>query len=370
MKILIFSLRNWMGIARLPYALKSAGFEVGVICPNDSFISKTKFSVKSWTYEYGSSNESLANLIEQASEEIKPTLIIPGDDPSATFLGNLIRRPLGKLSSNTQEILKNSLCENTLQHLLEKKSELKAIASMYKIRAPAQLISPTLEQAEKFIAEYGLPVTLKLDHSFAGEGVSICKSTIELEKNYQIYKAKALTNGATFVIQQYIKGIPASTSFSALKGELLASFAFEAESTISKTGFTTIIRSIENQEMLEAAQKLSQYFVYNGFGGLDFIIDDVGQAWLLEINNRPTQTCHLGGVLGHDLCIPLFSKLSKSSPHRDPSINRYQRIALFPNAWEQNIEDLQNFEGLVDVPWKDPELLAKIISYSWQNVAR
>jgi predicted ATP-grasp superfamily ATP-dependent carboligase len=180
---------------------------------------------------------------------------------------------------------------------------------------------------------------------------------------------RASSNGVSFVVQQFIQGKPASLSFSALKGELLGCFAFEAESTISKTGFTTIVREIESIEMKQAAQDLARYFTYNGFGGLDFILDENGLAWLLEINSRPTQTAHLGSVLGNDLCLPLFAKLSNTTYQPNPKISHHLRIALFPNAWEQNIKDLQNFKDLVDVPWNDPELLAKIIANSWQNIA-
>src|SRR5579863_774568 len=88
MRALIFSLSGqWSGLARLPYALSGAGFEVGAICPPRSFLSRTVFVSKKWLLEGGATPlGSLVGTLDGVMEQWSPRLIIPGDDSAASVL--------------------------------------------------------------------------------------------------------------------------------------------------------------------------------------------------------------------------------------------------------------------------------------------
>ena len=360
MRLMIFSRKNWVGISRLPFALKQAGFEVGVVCPDGYYLSATAYADYKLPYASDMGRVELYGVLQRAFQDWSPDLVIPGDDTSVWFLRNACIKAAETLSPPHLNVISQSLCKLEQREAVEMKTVLGAITDTLGIDFPAQLISPGLEEAIAFTQTHGFPVALKRDYTYAGLGVVICRDLRELRENHATVAEKSRQEKDDFALQQFIAGAPSSVSFSALNGKMLAAFAFRAEVTRNATGFTSIARIIENQTMITATEKLVSYFGYSGFGGLDFILDETDRPWLLEINPRPTPTSHLGTLVGADLCGALYVAMSgKAVPAL--AAKRVERIAMFPYAWVQETQTIGEFSGYHDVPWYDPPLLAMMV---------
>lgn len=364
MRLMIFSHKNWVGVSRLPFALKQAGFKVGVVCPAGSYLSSTGYADYKLTYELVAGREEIYKTLQRAFRDWQPDFVIPGDDPALWFLHNASARAAEIIEAPYLNTIGLSLCNPELRRTLEQKTALGVIADTLGIDFPAQLISPSLEDTVAFAQRHGFPVVLKRDYTYAGVGVFICRDLQALRETYAAVSEKAKLEQDDFSVQRYVAGIPASVSFSALNGKLLAAFAFYAEATRSATGFTSIARIMENPTMIEAAGKLVGFFGFSGFGGIDLILDDTNRPWLLEINPRPTPTSHLGSLVGADLCAAFGAAMLGGEPSTVVG-KRVERVAMFPYAWVQASHTIGGFAGHHDVPWHDPPLLAMLIRDFW-----
>src|SRR5208283_1453997 len=95
-------------------------------------------------------------------------------------------------------------------------------------------------------------------------------------------------------LQHYVRGVPANRATVCWQGEVLAGLSVEAVETNTETGFATVVRVVDLPEMADSARVLARTLGLSGFIGFDFIIEAAtGRAVLLEMNPRPTQTCHL-----------------------------------------------------------------------------
>src|SRR2546422_5036658 len=76
-------------------------------------------------------------------------------------------------------------------------------------------------------------------------------------------------------------------------------------------GHATVVRLIENREILAAVERIVRRLNLSGLHGFDFILESLtGNAYLIEINPRATQVGHL--TLGHGRNLPaaLFAALT------------------------------------------------------------
>ena len=56
---------------------------------------------------------------------------------------------------------------------------------------------------------------------------------------------------------------------------------------------STVVEVIDRPDMTAAAGRLAARLHLSGFHGLDFLLDKTGTAWLIELNPRATQVCHV-----------------------------------------------------------------------------
>jgi hypothetical protein len=157
--------------------------------------------------------------------------------------------------------------------------------------------------------------------------------------------------------QSLIAGRDASTSISCWKGRVLASISFEVLHALRSNGPAAVVRIVDNRQMSEAAVKLVRRFHLSGFYGLDFRIDDLNDAYLIEMNPRATQSSHLNLGKNRDLVSGFVAAVSGQNPAEKESATAPSVIALFPNEWESNPESEFLRTAYHDVPWSEPELV-------------
>jgi hypothetical protein len=241
-----------------------------------------------------------------------------------------------------------------------------------------------------------LPWVLKGDGTFGGRGVRIAQSAKEAESCFLEIQGlfagmraikRAIVNRDPFwlrpwwnnvrpavIVQSYIVGRPGNCAFLCWEGEVLAGIAVEVVSSDGITGPASIVRVIDNPEMMLAAERLARRLCLSGFFGLDFMIEDGGNAtYLIEMNPRCTPLSHLQLGRGRDLIGALGGKLLGQPLRETQPVTENELIAYYPQAWHCHSEFLDaSFQDIPEGepklvedlrrPWPDRSLLYRILS--------
>lgn len=370
MKTLILATApDWIGIARLPQALSKAGFVVRALCPGDAHLAMSSYLEGAYLFPGKASIRQLLGDLQGAFDTWAPELVIPGDDAAVQFLHFLCEaRTQTILSAGALGVIEKSVGDLTRLGEREKKSWLGQVAVRKGFSMPPQVVSPSVEEARRFVRDHGLPVIAKADYTAAGQGVRICATEADLIDCLQnpISKNSDLHDRpANITLQKFLAGPTAGVALTALRGTTLAAFAYIKERCFPQgTGPASVVRIVDRPDMLAAAAQVVNYFGYTGLCGLDFIIEETSQeAYLIEFNGRPTPACSLGALAGTDLLGAFFTALTgkKVSASPPPSPPQTQ-IALFPNEWWRDNNSPYLRTAYHDVPWDDPKLLCHVIN--------
>ena len=364
-KLLILTVENWGGIARLPKALKNAGFEVAVVCPSISFIAKTLYVDEVFILDIKEYSIDMLKSIVKFIRKVNPSIIIPGDDWIVGFLQYWLILTLedkcSTIDQDTLKCLQFSLGNPDYYKYTVSKKNLQELALNTGICMPFQKLIIDLVDAVNFANEQGYPVVLKKEFCSGGHGVAICYNQEEV-KNV-VYKFKS--DKENTIIQKYIQGKTVMHSFVAISGKIAASLtAIKEQVNPEPTGPSSIVRFIAHLDIQSIAKTLIKYLGYTGFGSFDYIIEEQSKSvYLLESNPRPTPICHLGKNVGVDLCAALFAEI-QGQIYVPSEIKVDYPIALFPQEWRRDFGSIYLQNIYHDVPWDDPILLKAYLDSS------
>lgn len=352
---------TWMGTARLPRALASAGFRVASFCHEDSFLSKTRYA--EYIFKAPTTGSAFPYLVN-AVRQYRPELLIPGCELAVRFLQEIVRAGsdgrLGEAMSDVLALVQRSLGNPDYYHATLSKHETLQVAAELGLRAPQQSLVTGIEDAMRCADKYGFPLVLKGEFGFAGNEVRMCSTPDEVAA---AYRSLSRGDNQRIVAQQYIRGAVAMQTALAVSGRVLESMTMLKERTHPQpAGPSSVIRFLENEESERATSLLIEKYGYTGFGSADFIIEnDTQSAYLLEFNPRPVPACTLGWLFGRDLCRALWCHLSGIPYQRKPAAGGHQTVALFPNEWLRDPQSPFLSEAYHDVPWDDPLLLKALV---------
>lgn len=314
--------------------------------------------------------------------KFRPDIIIPGDDRAAICLQNFAtsNSVLTRLIPHRlKEIIKLSTGDKGGFSIIQNKSLLLDSARSVNIRTPLNYCVVNFDSALHFVQELGYPVVLKADQGFGGQEVVICQSESDLLKGFDQlmfprreclasivkYKIKAfflvnwIKQQTGISIQEYVSGRMSYISFFAHDGELLSGvIALTLENYPDGLGPGSVIKIIDHPEILEAAKKIVKLTGYTGFGGLDFIIDDNNDAYLLEFNPRVTLTSYLGKDLGVNMCGLLKCYLGSKAYATHVNLPvKHKIVALYPLELKRDPESSYLQSAFHGIPEGEPGLL-------------
>lgn len=378
-RILIIALNeNWSGISRLPAGLKRHGLEVFALCPENSFLAKTKFlsnSIKYKTFTYSRSKIIYIRIIH-AIVHFKPDFIIPGDEDTILALQNVasLIKHLPFFNSIYKTIRK-SLADEKYDHLVLSKSDLQQKCIEWGVRTPKNKIVKNSSEAKQIATEMGYPIVIKHDSGYGGSGVVICDSENELLEHFKkienvglIAKFKAHIKDMLFVsilrpngvisIQQFIKGEIGQSPFCAFNGEVIATNPMQRVHTFpGKTGPSSVSKGIEDKDIEIFVKIIAKNLNYNGFGSVEYMIaDDNKLLYVIELNPRPTPTCHMQSAhVTNDLCEAFASGLN-AIPYAPKKFWPFT-VAMFPGEKKRDPNSPYLTNSYHDIPVDDPELL-------------
>src|SRR5690606_22104462 len=169
-------------IARLPRALKRAGFGVAALCTEESFLAQTKYLDE--RFSCPRRHHRLLDAFLSAVMAWKPDLLVPGNDWDRTFLQRIASAPLLRMAESfvpgLSELLDRSLGSPDTFETIASKASQQILAARLGIPTPEDHIITTEEGALAYARRVGFPVVLKRDLDSGGNGVWICADENQL----------------------------------------------------------------------------------------------------------------------------------------------------------------------------------------------
>jgi hypothetical protein len=234
---------------------------------------------------------------------------------------------------------------------------------------------PDLAVLRAFVAGQRFPLVLKQDDTFGGMGVRIVHDEVEAERAFHELSANQGLRGAAkealrrldpgclarrerpVTVQHFVAGRPANRAVACDRGQVLAGLSVEVLQASSATGPATVVRVVDHDDMAEAARRIVARLQLSGLVGFDFVIEAAtGRPWLLEMNVRPTQICHLAVDRDSDMIGALAARLGAPPAHRVPTVPE-RTIALYPQEIWRDPNSKHLASAFHDVPWHLPQFI-------------
>jgi len=373
-KILLAAATDWPFPAQLAGAFTALDARVEAVCLGKSPMRRSACVPRLHRFSPLKPLTSLTRAIMAAA----PELVIPCDDLMAGLLWRL-----GQAKPELSPLLART--GGGAFPRLSSRNDFLREAAMAGVATADTIALESADDLTRALAVFGLPLVVKADGSWGGDGVVIARSHGEAEaalaKFSQISPLRIVARAfrrrqwhllarARFAIaprpgaQRFIAGRPATSSIACWRGKLLAANHFDVVVS-NGTGPATVLEISRDAAMAEAARRIAARFNLSGLYGLDYMRGEGGTALLLEINPRATPTAHLALGPEHDLAAALLSAAGHPVPDR-PAVTRQERIALFPQEWRRDPNSPHLTAAFHDLPLADSALTAAL---GWRRPA-
>lgn len=381
-RVLLAVTNRWGLSARLAMSLVEAGCSVHAVCPAPGHpLTETRAVQRVYSY---SGLRPLRSLVA-AIEACDPDIVIPSCDRSVEHLHSLHRQAIarGEAGRKTASLIERSLGSPSSYPIVSSRYELLATAQQAGIRVPRTSRLDCLEDLESWEKSEILPWMMKADGSWGGNGVRIVRTAAEARQFLAqlggfstLSRAikRVLVNRDWFwllpwwhrsrravIAQACIEGRPANCTAVCWQGRLLAAIAVEVVCSEGATGPASVVRLVDNPEMMRAAEKIASQLGLSGFFGLDFMIENNTEAaYLIEMNPRTTPPCHLRLERGRDLAGALTSCLAGELLPERARVTEEEFVAYFPHGVSAGEALSKNCYR--DIPRAEPELVKELLN--------
>jgi predicted ATP-grasp superfamily ATP-dependent carboligase/alpha-beta hydrolase superfamily lysophospholipase len=166
-----------------------------------------------------------------------------------------------------------------------------AVATGLGIRVPRGEVVSSPAELKSMVAELGLPVVVKPDHSWhqhGQSGVRIAPSAAMTARAALAIADEVWRVGGTVILQELLSGDREAISVLRADGRIWARFAQMADRTFPPLGGSSVTRtSIElPTDATDAAEQLIDACGLDGYSEIEFRRDAAGRPVLMEINPR------------------------------------------------------------------------------------
>jgi len=366
-KVLLSTTVAWPATARLAGAFAACGATVEAYAPRRHPVAESSVLARLYPYRPLQALSGLRDVLDAAM----PDIVVSCDDRATRHLvayakedarvADIAACSLGKLASYGTLFSRHAFLDE---------------ADKLGIDVPTTREVATEADLKAALHATGLPAVIKADGSWGGDGVSFAQTFDEALSAFRHMalapsRLRSLARAAkrqdahflmqafepqdyAISVQRHVEGTPATCAFAVWNGEVLASLHMDVLQTNGPARPATVLRRIASPEMDEAARRIAKRFGLSGFHGLDFMRDHAGKLFLIEINPRATQICHLALGEHRDLAAALIGALEGNPARARPTVTKAEIIALFP----QSLPHGQHIAGAYhDIPADDPKLL-------------
>lgn len=376
-RVLVIATVDWAQITRLCLELADGGFKVRALAPDHHRLHKMRTIDAELI---GRTRTAALHSISRTIERFLPDIVVPGDERAIDYMHALYTRAIrghGRRARLLAELMETSLGAPSSFVFARQRSRFVQLAYDEGLLVPATAVVEDVQQLQATTAGARFPLVVKRDESSGGEGVRIVTNAREAERNFlelrraggsikammqaldrrdASYLARLFRPDPAIVVQEYIEGRPANRAVVCRRGRVLAGLSVEALQTSGPAGPASVVRVIESPEMVEATARLVERLGLSGFVGFDFVIQaGSGQAYLLEMNGRPTPICHIALDGPTDMISALAEPfaVTRRVPNIDSPI-----VALFPQEIWRDPDSRYLYSAYHDVPRHAAEFVA------------
>lgn len=360
-------------------AFDRAGCAVEAVCPAGHPLLVTHAIRRTHAYQPLAPLRSLRAAIHTSH----PDFVVPCDDLAMKHLHRMYEAaspPVGELSRKMRNLIEFSLGEPAGYSIVESRDRFMSLVNEEGVRAPETKTVSSVEEVTHWLSKFGLPAVLKADGTSGGEGVRIVHSAAAAVRAYELLRAPVSSlvvakravldrdwtdvtpwlarNERTVSFQSFVPGPDANIAIASWRGSILSSISVEVLQAWRPKGPATIVRVIDNAEMYRIAEKLLRALKFSGLCGIDFLINrSTGNAYLIEMNARATQTSALPLSNGTDIIASLSSAIRGEPISKRPVCDVGETFALFPLAWQGDTSSDLFRSARHDIPWSERELV-------------
>jgi hypothetical protein len=375
--VLLATTGHLASTARLGLAMAKAGGVVSAVYP----VSHPLRAIRTLAHRVAYSAFRPLESLQEAIARSRADIIIPCDERTVRHLHRLHARTT---DVTTRELIERSLGRPSSYGIATTRHDLLMLADAKGVATSDSVRVTGVEDLRQLAAERPFPWVLKADGSWAGLGVRVVKSLAEAETAYRGMNrpvALSLTLREALVehdffwlapwiartrpaisVQRFIVGKPANCAVACWRGEVLAAIAVEVVNAESDTGPSTVVRVVDNREMIEAARKVVEALGMSGLVGFDFMIETAtGIPYMIEMNPRNTPICHVRLGVGRDLVEALLARVAGREPREYPPVTPQDLIVFFPHTWQADPTNAFLHIGYHDVPWEEPALVRELV---------
>jgi len=377
--ILLVTSCRWFATARIAIAFAEAGCQVNIVCPKGHPVVKASIVDRMFVYHGLHPVPGLSKAIEN----IKPSLLVPCDDRATLDLLSLRAQTNSPV---VKQSITHALGDPGNYTALTARSVFMRIAHEAGVCVPETQEVDSLSTLQHWLSAHEFPAYLKADGTSGGVGVMKIQDIREAERALaqlstppaaiRMAKRLIVDRDTSFVlpfvrrthstvnVQKLVSGVETNSAVSCWQGKVISCVHVQVLERRDSTGHATVVRVIENQQMQDAAEKVARRLGLSGLFGLDYIVEQSsGQAYLLEINARATQTCHLALGPGRSPIAALAAMMCGKPVNEIPAVTNQETIALFPQEWKRNPASAYLQSTFHDVPWAYPELIRSSVKW-------
>lgn len=386
--ILVFATARWQLAARIAIQFADRGCRVDVLAPRGHPVEcvATVSAIHRYT------PLAAQACLMSALEETEPELVVPCDDAAALQLQalHLRWRQQPERPEHHLALLERSLGNVDACVLAGSRSRFMELARATGVRTPASAAVHSLEEVRDWARENTMPLVLKRDYSFGGQGVAMARRWSEVEQAWTVLTKRPGLGECLLrtllerdserlldwsrppqeglMVQAAVEGQPANRAVACWKGEVLAGVSVEALRTQHATGPATVVRVVNSAEMEESVRRLVRQLGVSGLVGFDFMVEAAtGAAYLIEMNVRATPSCHLPNQHGASLVGALLAHLRGEVLPRVHSRLSPGLVVMFPGEFRADPSSPYLQAAGHDVPWEHPALVHDGLQLPWSE---
>ncbi len=371
---MLFSTTNlWAADVALPRALRRAGGHVAMLAPA---LHPARGARLDGFFDAQTVRPVAA--LSRAIAEFRPDLLIPADERARRAMHVLFAQG----TRDERSLVERSLGSPASFDILMSRQPSMAAIKEAGFPVPYLFDDASLEALETHFATGGGAIVLKVDGTWAGEGVRLVRSAADLRAVRRELRRRPVASGIKRLVLRHdgarlmdcLRGPARSLSAQAYipggragdlalfcrDGEVLATTMAEREAGYGEFGPSTIVRIVHHPVLEEAARRFVRRLGLSGFLGFDFVVDPgSGEPLVVEVNPRATG---LASVRSFRSVSPASAAAAGfgACPKDDPEAAR-EVVAYFPKAWLEHPGDARLALCELDVPSDDPALMSALL---------
>jgi predicted ATP-grasp superfamily ATP-dependent carboligase len=198
-------------------------------------------------------------------------------------------------------------CSPTQMERARNFTSLAKIAKSLGIRFPKRMMANTPDEVIKNSEEFDFPYLVRSTHSGGGSGIRLVRNKRDIVKAFgesenDVYEPR--------IVQEYIRGVDVSCSVLAagdsalalsVQGQLIGMPTAGRNCGFAYCGnyYPSNLPNNVVSRITEVSETISSKLILNGSVGMDFVVDESNQIWLMEVNPRIQGTLELIEVAGN-----------------------------------------------------------------------